>query len=615
MATLRKRVVPLLLVLTTSSVLADQRYEPPISVEQMVETYVVNTDGSYRDIAEMTIRIETPQGIRSEGTQRVSYASTREAIESVKAWTIEPDGTKIVVPPEAIRAQDEGADGTEFSDTKYKVIIFPQVRVGSRLHWKYESLVHTPLFAGQFFQDHRLSPLLSFDRWEVNVTMPAGKSLYVEKRGVEGGLEKHSADLDHYHFTYRRPTNVPPDEVAVSESDYADMLHVSTLPDVLAVAKLYQANSEPKAAVTDRIRKLALSLTSGLTDDRQRAQALYLWVSKNIRYVAIELGSGGYVPHSADEVLANEYGDCKDHVVLLQALLAATGIDSVPTLINGGSSYTFAKVGTFSPFNHAITYLPSLDLYVDSTTRFVPFGILPFEDTDKPVLLTSLGRIGRTPPASADINVTRIKVSMVIHSDGTIEGTSMANMSGIAEISSRAARFNAKGDPEDRVVKGLLSRFGESGSGSMSFVDPEDTRAPYWIEGRFKLDPIANVPGRGAMRVPVGLAPGRFAAMAGYQPDAGQQHAWPCPSQTASESYTIQFPSNVAITSVPDGMTYRDDQIDFRSTYRKVGRKVYVERTLVVRRPTQVCTVQDREHWRDFHLKLQRDLRSQIFYQ
>jgi hypothetical protein len=337
-------------------------------------------------------------------------------------------------------------------------------------------------------------------------------------------------------------------------------------------------------------------------------------VSRNIRYVAVTLGSGGYVPHSADEVLANEYGDCKDHVVLFEALLSAAGIDSVPALINVDSSYTLPKVGSFA-FNHVITYLPSLDLYVDSTAKFAPFGILPFDDTDKPVALTSLGRLGRTPATRADVNVTRTQVSMVIHTNGTIEGTSMATMSGDDEISSRSGRFNDRGYPEDQVVKGFLSRFGETGSGSISHVDPEDIDKPYWIEGRFELDPVSNIPGSGAMRIPVGLAPGWFAGVAANKTTVSrQQHPWPCESQTISESYSIQFPSDVVITSIPDGIAYRDDQIDFQSTYRRVRRQVFVERTLVVQRPSQVCSAEDLEHWRAFHLKLQRDLRSQIFY-
>ena len=222
-------------------------------------------------------------------------------------------------------------------------------------------------------------------------------------------------------------------------------------------------------------------------------------------------------------MLANEYGDCKDHVVLLGALLAAAGIDSVPALINLDSSYTLPKVGSFA-LDHVITYLPSLNLYVDSTAQFAPFGILPFGDTDKPVVLTSLGRLSRTPRARADVNVTTAKVSMIIHSDGTIEGTSMATVSGESEISSRSVGFNNKSYPEDRVVKGYLSRFGETGSGSLSHLDPEDIDKPYWIEGRFQLDPVANIPGPGAMRLPVGLAPGRFAGMAETKITVGQQH-------------------------------------------------------------------------------------------
>ena len=152
--------------LVTSLALAGQPYEPPVSVERIVERYIVNADGSFREIRELTIRIETPQAIASEGARRIAYASSRETVESIEAWIAQPDGTKIIVPPESIRTQDEGTEGgsSEFSDTKYKVIVFPQVRVGSRLYWKYESFVHKPLFAGLFFQDWTFSPLATFRR-------------------------------------------------------------------------------------------------------------------------------------------------------------------------------------------------------------------------------------------------------------------------------------------------------------------------------------------------------------------------------------------------------------------------------------------------------------------
>ena len=175
-----------LATLVPSLAVAEQRYEPPISYEREVETFIVNADGSFREISQTTLRIETPAAIVSEGAQRVAYASSCETIEAIEAWIIQPDGTKITVSPESIHSQDEGTEGgtSEFSDTKYKVIVFPQVRVGSRLYWR-ETLLHTPEFGGQFSLDRNLSPRWKRERWVLDIILPAGKVIYIEKRGVE----------------------------------------------------------------------------------------------------------------------------------------------------------------------------------------------------------------------------------------------------------------------------------------------------------------------------------------------------------------------------------------------------------------------------------------------
>ena len=88
-------------------------------------------------------------------------------------------------------------------------------------------------------------------------------------------------------------------------------------------------------------------------------------------------------------MLANRYGDCKDHAALLEALLAAAGIDSTGALINSDNAYRLPRVPTLGVFNHVITYVPSLDLYLDSTAESIAAGYLPSSDLGKPVLLTS----------------------------------------------------------------------------------------------------------------------------------------------------------------------------------------------------------------------------------
>ncbi len=139
------------------------------------------------------------------------------------------------------------------------------------------------------------------------------------------------------------------------------VLYVSTYPDMIAVGKAYANAASPMAKITDRIRALADDVTKGQTDEAAKVRALDHWVAKNIRYVSVTLGHGGLIPHPADQVLENRYGDCKDHAILMQALLAAVGIQSSTALVNSRRClYARPRSGASAHPIHAITYVPSL---------------------------------------------------------------------------------------------------------------------------------------------------------------------------------------------------------------------------------------------------------------
>jgi Transglutaminase-like superfamily/Homeodomain-like domain len=86
------------------------------------------------------------------------------------------------------------------------------------------------------------------------------------------------------------------------------------------------------------LKAQADDLTKDATTDVAKAQVLYQWVARNIRYVSLSFGTGRYQPHYAAEVLTNRYGDCKDKATLLEALLDAEGIHSSTALIRGPTS-------------------------------------------------------------------------------------------------------------------------------------------------------------------------------------------------------------------------------------------------------------------------------------
>ena len=604
------------LVVVVTPVFAERPYTPEATVVRYTSTHDVRADGSDREVTEAMFRIETAQGVSDEGAQRIGYRSSIDEVELIEAWTIKPDGTEVKVPESAIRTQDEDSDGgaTEFSDSKYKVIVFPAVEVGGCVRYR-ATINHLTAPFPKFFDDaHVLSPQWKWEYYEVNINVPTNMPLYVQQRGINGGLESTKGGVNHYQFVYRGPDPIAPESGSVWVGDYAPILYVSTYPDMISVGKAYDDAAAPMAQITDRIQSLASEVTSGLNDDAAKVTALDHWVAKNIRYVAVSLGHGGLIPHHADQVLANRYGDCKDHAILMQALLSAVGIESSGALVNSGSAYTLAMVGAIGPPNHIITYVPSLDLYVDSTDQFSHYGTLSFEVMDKPTVLTALKRLGHTPSTKADQNVVRTTILMKIQPDGTIEGHSEATLSGVSESGSRANRYYAQPTAEEQVVKTLLTRFNETGTGSLDYPDPTVLDQSFWVKSSFRLDPVTNFPGPGALITPVGLAPGGIPNFGVHKPVEKREWQYPCLSRILEDRYRIEFPAKATLSHIPKGVTYAEGGIHYRSSYEASGHSVAIHRELEIQHPSDVCTPQDNEAWKAFHAVLQRDLRSQVFY-
>ena len=146
-----------------------------------------------------------------------------------------------------------------------------------------------------------------------------------------------------------------------------------------------------KIVVTPRVLAKANEITAGITDRREQARKLYEWVAGHVRYVALLFGDGGVAPHAADTILADSYGDCKDHAVLYSALLKAKGISSQPVIINATNGYFVPQVPQLLTFNHMIVWLPEFGLYADTTANSAPFGALPQFEYGKPVIRVGNG--------------------------------------------------------------------------------------------------------------------------------------------------------------------------------------------------------------------------------
>jgi transglutaminase-like putative cysteine protease len=76
-----------------------------------------------------------------------------------------------------------------------------------------------------------------------------------------------------------------------------------------------------------------IGLERGQTDEDGILRAIR-FVQDEVRYTGLELGAGAYRPRPPVEVARSRFGDCKDKVMLLVALLRYGGVEAAPALVD-----------------------------------------------------------------------------------------------------------------------------------------------------------------------------------------------------------------------------------------------------------------------------------------
>jgi hypothetical protein len=215
--------------------------------------------------------------------------------------------------------------------------------------------------------------------------------------------------------------------------------------------------------------------------------------------------------------------------------------------------------------------------------------------------------------ASENIVVSNIK--MQVQDDGYIYGTSHTKVTGPTEAGYRANQKPNIGREKQVIVKEILDTFGETGIGELYTTDPYNFDIPYEENSTFTLDPISNIPGPGAMKIPVGVSQGRIYIMSKQKPLEKRNFDYVCGSRTYLENYEIIFPKNIRITSIPKDVKYSKNGMSYLSEYKKDKGTVYVKREMILDNPSIRCSADKEQLKKEYFELLQQDFRSQIIYE
>ena len=435
----------------------------------------------------------------------------------------------------------------------------------------------------------------------VRITVPKSMPLITETHDLRFS-KRENGDTVVYEWNYANPRPLTEFNIALDPFDRAPQFFASSFKTYAELASAYSAIADSKTSVTPEIQKTADEITAGVSDRRKQAELIYDWVSRRIRYVAIELGRGGVIPHEAKTVLQNRYGDCKDHSVLLISLLKAKGIDADIVLMNYGVSYAVPGPPTLNQFNHAITYLPDFGLFVDSTAGVAPFGVLPFGEYGKSVVVatTSGQSVRRTPSLSADAASTTLRTSARLGPDGRIVGDSKSTSTGPFAVWLRGIAASIQSVGPEQAAKMQLKAKGFEGNGRFEFASPFEPGPSYRIAGHFETNVHPEYISGSTFRLPIGLGlgpqPGEdLLGPIDFIDRRGGTEPTPCFGGNEVEEISLELPSGKHVREIPKGVEIDNAVLHYKSEWSVSGQTVKLRREMTSRPNEPVCIGEERQ--------------------
>jgi hypothetical protein len=228
------------------------------------------------------------------------------------------------------------------------------------------------------------------------------------------------------------------------------------------------------------IKQKVDSMTAPTAAPLEKMRAIASFAQHDIRYVAIELGIGGYQPHAARDIFAHRYGDCKDKATIMSAMLSEIGVESYYIIINSErGAVTPGLPPQIGIFDHAILAIklpeglfdPSLVAIVnnpkvgkllifDPTDEMTPFGQLRGAlQANYGLLVTpSGGELFELPQLPSALNVTQRVAKLKLETDGTLSGDVEEILKGDPAVHQRYA-LQAASQQNDKIkpIETLLS--------------------------------------------------------------------------------------------------------------------------------------------------------------
>ncbi|MDQ6717621.1 MAG: DUF3857 and transglutaminase domain-containing protein [Gemmatimonadota bacterium] len=449
--------------------------------------YRIEPDGRWVRAIRQVIQILKPQGAYPYREQALSYNPEHQKLTVNWMRVVGPNGGVISAAPEQVQESDiPAAMGVPtYTSTKVRRMSLTGLDSGTVLDFSITTEEMKPPMPGDFFHSWRVTPGTPVRRSRLVVDVPVGFVPRIEEKNLNFKRTQQTiGGRTLYTWATDAVPLLKPELFAPDTGLKAMTVSVSPPRGWRAIGDWYAPIVAGRYTLGPTAADKIKSITSGAKSLRDSIAAIHKWVSTDVRYVAITLAQGGYVPRDAETVARTGFGDCKDKTMLFLAALKSIGVTGFPVLLNATAKVNEATP-TLAAFNHMIAAVETENgfRYSDLTVSDVSFGELPPLENGKFGLLLRDGTgkeihlPGETLTPAAAFRRDDIRIAGTLTADGYFNGTIEQRISGANSVFLKMAAGKAA-DSMMRAgfIRSIAGSLFEGADGdSLSVTTPPDT--------------------------------------------------------------------------------------------------------------------------------------------
>ena len=359
--------------------------------------------------------------------------------------------------------------------------------------------------------------------------------------------------------------------------------------------RLYTMAENDKSKLKDQLAKI----TAGKTSEVDKIKAIYYWVQDNIRYIAYEDGYSGYIPSTAQDVLAKKYGDCKGMANLLNEFLQLSGFDSRFSWIGTRHIPYSQNLPALCVNNHAIVtlYHANNTYFLDGTEKYGPFNENAYRIQGKEVMVSNKEKfeIKTVPLTTPETNKISTKADFTLNGD-VLTGKVKVLISG----NQRTEFHQTYQDLPLGSQKDYLNDFMEFGNENMIATnvktsDLKNREMQVSIEGNVDLSNTVNTIS-GDKYVGIDFFP---KSLDNYIPDEKRIEGYDLDDIIQFEDeISLTIPADKKYIDKPESLELKFDGYQFKGEYVQEGNKMLLKKTLIIK--NSIIKKTDFANWTKF---------------